>query len=149
MSDPRRHDQMEGLISDLAEIPDASTNPPRSMRRSGRPPQQQQRRRQQHVSAASPIDIGPSQDTSASQKPKGVPQQRAPKVAIPRLQRGLETGAPVVPSLAEDRGRVSHACEPCRHRKTKCSGEKPTCQHCEEFKIACVYGDRKREKSRK
>ena len=147
MSDPRRHDQMEGLISDLGETPDAPTNTPRSTRRSGRPPHRQ--RRQQHLPAASQFDIGPSQDTSASQKSKEVPQQRAPKVAIPRLQRGLETAAPIVPSFAEDKSRVSHACEPCRHRKTKCSGEKPTCQHCEEFKIACVYGDRKREKSRK
>ena len=44
---------------------------------------------------------------------------------------------------------MTHACEPCRHRKTKCSGERPTCRHCQDFKIACYYADGKRDRVKK
>lgn len=44
--------------------------------------------------------------------------------------------------------RVSHACEACRHRKTKCSGERPVCAHCQSYSIACSYAQNKREKTR-
>ena len=46
-----------------------------------------------------------------------------------------------------DKNRVAHACEPCRQRKTKCSGERPACQHCEDFKLHCVYADGKRDRT--
>ncbi|KAL4917515.1 fungal-specific transcription factor domain-containing protein [Aspergillus aurantiobrunneus] len=59
------------------------------------------------------------------------------KVAIPRS--GTSTAAP-------SRGRVSRACENCRDQKVKCSGQRPTCQRCQESGIQCSYGDRKREK---
>lgn len=72
---------------------------------------------------------------------------RAAKVAIPRLKRSLETGD--VTSKPGGRHRVTHACEPCRHRKTKCSGERPTCRHCQDFKIQCYYADGKRDRVKK
>lgn len=72
---------------------------------------------------------------------------RAAKVAIPRLKRSLETGD--VASKPGGRHRVTHACEPCRHRKTKCSGERPTCRHCQDFKIQCYYADGKRDRVKK
>ena len=69
------------------------------------------------------------------------------KVAIPRLPRDNETS--LVAGSGRDAGekaRVSHACEPCRARKTKCSGERPTCAHCIEYKLTCVYADGKRDR---
>ncbi|KAL2853454.1 fungal-specific transcription factor domain-containing protein [Aspergillus pseudoustus] len=67
------------------------------------------------------------------------PQERPlnSKVAIPR-----SVSANTVPN----RGRVSRACENCRDQKVKCSGQRPTCQRCQESGIQCSYGDRKREK---
>ena len=75
-------------------------------------------------------------------------QQRTPKIAIPRLRRGSE-GASAASSAIGDKHRVNHACEPCRHRKTKCSGERPICKHCEDFRISCVYADGKRDRTKK
>lgn len=76
------------------------------------------------------------------------PAAKAPKVAIPRLpQRGDATVG--TGSKYGGRHRVMHACEPCRSRKTKCSGEKPTCKHCQDFKVVCVYADGKRDRAKK
>lgn len=38
-----------------------------------------------------------------------------------------------------DRKRLPLACIACRRKKIKCSGEKPTCQHCMKSRIPCVY----------
>ena len=73
---------------------------------------------------------------------------KAPKVAIPRLKKDDE-GSPSDLSKAGGRHRVTHACEPCRSRKTKCSGERPICKHCQDFKIACYYADGKRDRVKK
>ena len=73
----------------------------------------------------------------------------APKVAIPRLPRNSDAAAPSGSMKTGDKHRVNHACEPCRHRKTKCSGERPVCKHCEDFKITCVYADGKRDRVKK
>lgn len=65
----------------------------------------------------------------------------AAKVAIPRA-----------PSLLEQSNvnkRVGHACESCREQKTKCSGDRPTCQRCQDLGLTCLYGDRKRERTAK
>ncbi|KAK5297990.1 hypothetical protein LTR99_007679 [Exophiala xenobiotica] len=70
------------------------------------------------------------------------------KVAIPRLKRAIEVaGEDGIRSGG--RHRVNHACEPCRHRKTKCSGERPICRHCQDFKITCFYADGKRDRVKK
>ena len=74
-------------------------------------------------------------------------QQRSAKIAIPRLPR--EEGTSITGSPVGEKHRVTHACEPCRHRKTKCSGERPTCKHCEDCKIICHYADGKRDRTRK
>lgn len=70
-----------------------------------------------------------------------------PKIAIPRLKKSADA----VPSSARSSGRhrVNHACEPCRQRKTKCSGERPICKHCQDFKISCFYADGKRDRAKK
>ena len=77
------------------------------------------------------------------------PGSYAPKVAIPRLRRESDATSASGTVRSGDKHRISHACEPCRSRKTKCSGEKPTCRHCEDFRIKCVYGDGKRDKAKK
>src|SRR2546423_4130720 len=75
------------------------------------------------------------------------PRTKAAKVAIPRLKKTAEAASSSVRSSG--RHRVNHACEPCRQRKTKCSGERPVCTHCQDFKIACFYADSKRDKAKK
>lgn len=78
------------------------------------------------------------------------PPQRAGKVPIPRLRRDIDGPSGTTASQSSDsKHRVSHACESCRQRKTKCSGERPVCKHCEDFKIFCVYEDGKRDRTRK
>ncbi|QSS55096.1 C6 transcription factor [Histoplasma capsulatum var. duboisii H88] len=64
------------------------------------------------------------------------------KIAIPRLQRPAQNQ----PSAALERQRVSHACDPCRKRKSKCDGLRPVCSRCRDQEITCVYLDGKREK---
>ena len=72
-------------------------------------------------------------------------QRQGAKMAIPRLRRDSD-GVSAAGSSVADKHRVSHACEPCRHRKTKCSGDQPSCKHCEDFKITCTYADGKRDR---
>lgn len=52
------------------------------------------------------------------------------KVAIPR-QRANHT-----PRYSR---RVPRACQSCRQRKTKCSGDTPVCRQCKELRITCDY----------
>ena len=73
---------------------------------------------------------------------------KAAKIAIPRLKRSAEANAES-DNRVGGRHRVNHACEPCRHRKTKCSGERPVCRHCQDFKIQCHYADGKRDRVKK
>lgn len=68
------------------------------------------------------------------------------KLAIPRLAEGLETFS--TPGRFHRR-HVSRACESCRQRKTKCTGDKSGCRNCREAGIICCYTDGKREKSKR
>lgn len=45
--------------------------------------------------------------------------------------------------------RVPRACESCRQRKTKCSGDTPVCRQCRELRINCHYPVGWREKMKK
>ena len=92
-------------------------------------------------SASLPIATPSQQENAQSQNPS--------KVAIPRLRRNSEDRSSSKGSAVADKNRVSHACEPCRQRKTKCSGERPLCQHCQDFKLPCVYADGKRDRTKK
>lgn len=76
-------------------------------------------------------------------------QQPAAKIAIPRLYREPDVASTAGSSVVGDKNRVTHACESCRHRKTKCSGDRPMCKHCEDFNLTCVYEDGKRDRMRK
>ncbi|KAI0738177.1 hypothetical protein C8Q80DRAFT_262382 [Daedaleopsis nitida] len=46
------------------------------------------------------------------------------------------------PTVHHQRQRTQHACEPCRERKVKCSGDLP-CQYCSKMGKECLYGERK------
>jgi len=87
--------------------------------------------------------IPPSPRTVAAES-----SQKAAKVAIPRLERSIDPTGEDAGRLG-GRHRVTHACEPCRRRKTKCSGERAICRHCADFKIACFYADGKRDRVKK
>lgn len=84
-------------------------------------------------------------------RPQSVPiqQQSTAKIAIPRLHREPDMASATGSSAVGDKHRVTHACESCRHRKTKCSGDRPTCKHCEDFNLTCIYEDGKRDRTRK
>lgn len=69
------------------------------------------------------------------------------KMAIPRLAEGAES-AFTSPGRFHRR-HVSRACESCRQRKTKCTGDKSGCRNCKEAGIICCYTDGKREKSKR
>jgi GMP synthase, PP-ATPase domain/subunit len=65
----------------------------------------------------------------------------APKVAIPRLA-GSD-------ALLHGRRRSARACEPCRQRKTKCDGIRPSCGQCSYHNHGCFYEDVKRVRDQK
>ncbi|KAJ5493263.1 hypothetical protein N7539_002009 [Penicillium diatomitis] len=69
----------------------------------------------------------PSQPASVADS-KGSRNQA--KVAIPRSRAGI---AP------RYNRRVPRACESCRARKTKCSGDTPVCRQCRELRVTCHY----------
>ncbi|KAK4560802.1 hypothetical protein LTR86_005382 [Recurvomyces mirabilis] len=39
------------------------------------------------------------------------------------------------------RRRIAHACETCRQRKSRCNGDRPTCDICTEQGLSCYYRD--------
>ena len=45
--------------------------------------------------------------------------------------------------------RISHACELCREKRARCTGERPTCQRCIKLGVECRYGLAKNDKRRK
>jgi hypothetical protein len=67
------------------------------------------------------------------------------KVAIPALRQPQSFDSS---GKGSKKGRTSHACDYCRKSKAGCSGEQP-CIRCRNTRVACVYGDGKREHDRK
>lgn len=61
------------------------------------------------------------------------------KVAIPRQRAGT------TPRYSR---RVPLACESCRARKTKCSGDTPVCRQCKELRVECKYPVSWRERTK-
>lgn len=102
-------------------------------------------------SVRTPLSPGQTHVFRVPESPRTAPSdssRKAAKIAIPRLKRSVDAigeGS----TKSGGRHRVTHACEPCRHRKTKCSGERPTCRHCQDFKISCYYADGKRDRVKK
>ncbi|OJZ79974.1 hypothetical protein ASPFODRAFT_86013 [Aspergillus luchuensis CBS 106.47] len=58
------------------------------------------------------------------------------KVLIPRI---------AVSPVQQQRSRTRKACQPCRERKCKCSGEQPICKRCENAGLDCNYLESKRQ----
>ncbi|OJD29884.1 c6 transcription factor [Diplodia corticola] len=75
--------------------------------------------------------------------PHGHHHAPAAKVAIPPLRPRVDPPPPA-PSSADKR-RTPKACVECRSRKIKCNGKRPTCDHCEQCQVPCVYAETKRE----
>ncbi|KAJ8103135.1 fungal-specific transcription factor domain-containing protein [Lipomyces tetrasporus] len=98
------------------------------------------------------------QQRQKSPDPQRWPAQVNGKVAIARQRPYMESMASaIVPSgispgqrnmAGGKSARISHACESCRLRKTKCSGERPVCSHCRAFGIECHYANNKRDRTR-
>lgn len=79
--------------------------------------------------------------TSSSSSAPGSAFRAAPKVAIPRLAGSdLSLGG---------RRRSARACEPCRQRKIKCDGLRPSCGQCAYHNHRCSYEDVKRVRDQK
>lgn len=74
--------------------------------------------------------------------------QNRPKLALPRLHPRLPDGESTV-SANLGRNRVLQACQACKTRKVKCSGERPRCKQCIRQDALCRYEDGKREKSKR
>lgn len=71
------------------------------------------------------------------------------KFPIPRLTEGTPGAIIAGDPARPQRRHVSRACEFCRQRKTKCSGEPSGCINCQEGGIICCYTDSKKEKSKR
>lgn len=125
----RRHSSSEGAINSVEQT-QSSESARRSLGLLSQPPPAPAFR-----VLKSPID-------------RGLTPTKAPKVAIPRLPNKGDSAAGGG-TQSGGRHRVMHACEPCRSRKTKCSGEKPACKHCQDFKVTCIYADGKRDRAKK
>lgn len=88
---------------------------------------------------ATPSRPSNSDSASSRSRPKGTSsassvsdvKNTTGKVAIPRQPPG--NNAP------RYNRRVPRACESCRQRKTKCSGDAPICRQCRELRVTCHY----------
>ena len=135
MSEHRRSDHSKWPMSTQNREPNVSKSTPVATSRPSELSLQQQ--------------LPVSMHGQVPQQPTPPQHQRAGKIAIPRLRRDSDSISTAVSAYPSDKHRVSHACEPCRHRKTKCSGERPQCKHCQDFRLPCVYADGKRIRIKK
>ncbi|KAJ5211775.1 uncharacterized protein N7498_003421 [Penicillium cinerascens] len=89
--------------------------------------------------AASVAEFG---STTTKNEPGAVRSEtkNSAKVAIPRQRSGI---AP------RYNRRVPRACESCRQRKTKCSGDTPVCRQCRELRVTCHYPVGWKERTKK
>ncbi|KAJ5294881.1 hypothetical protein N7508_009702 [Penicillium antarcticum] len=90
------------------------------------------------LSGPSSTDLASARGTNRSQStPVGDPQLGNAKIAIPRQNQDT------TPRYSR---RVPRACEACRRRKSKCSGDTPLCRQCRELGLICYYPVGWREK---
>lgn len=66
------------------------------------------------------------------------PRQRAKKTKEIKEEDTLSASVPSNSRKGQARSRVSSACEACKRRKTKCSGEPAPCNMCEILGTECV-----------
>ena len=82
-----------------------------------------------------------------SPSPRQNPRKRSSKRGRDASQ-SVDSGSP-----RNEKGsrlhRMNRACERCRRKKIKCSGERPTCQNCLKLQEGCTYADDEKEKEKK
>ncbi|KAJ5808196.1 hypothetical protein N7474_009465 [Penicillium riverlandense] len=118
---PLRHAPGEGVASQR-ELPPA-------------PPE-----RENVLATSNPPSIASTQTArTANDSTRGQAASNA-KVAIPRQRAGI------APRFNR---RVPRACESCRQRKTKCSGDTPVCRQCRELRVTCQYPVGWKERTKK
>ncbi|KAL4754103.1 hypothetical protein BDW72DRAFT_158463 [Aspergillus terricola var. indicus] len=112
-------------------------------RRNGQPSLQPQSNSHPNIV---PVSKPPSLPGVSLQIPRGPPhsavttgkKHMSSKVAIPRQKSAA-------PRYSR---RVPLACETCRMRKTKCSGDTPICRQCLELRVECRYPVSWRERTK-
>ncbi|KAI0372988.1 hypothetical protein BV20DRAFT_1119531 [Pilatotrama ljubarskyi] len=96
----------------------------------GHPPQPQHTYQLVHP----PMDVDPPKD------PFVYVQREVREATEPPVMEGIKKRALFVADpLTGGRLRIAQACERCRKRKTKCTGEKPTCKRCVKRGYECEY----------
>ncbi|KAI0362472.1 hypothetical protein OH77DRAFT_1584876 [Trametes cingulata] len=81
-----------------------------------------------------PMDVDPPRD------PFVYVQSEVKEAVDPVVMEGIKKRALfVAPPLPGGRLRIPQACERCRKRKTKCTGEKPRCRRCVKRGYECEY----------
>lgn len=63
------------------------------------------------------------------------------KVAIPKLNRNRKSS-----QIRHSKPRARRACNSCRKRKVKCTGEQPHCQNCVNLHAPCIYSQARRDR---
>lgn len=81
-------------------------------------------------------------------EPRDVKRQES-GVPIPRINWSAASGFAAGVPLATRPSRVTQACEPCRHRKSKCDGERPSCRQCSGLSAECYYQGGKKDSGKK
>lgn len=64
----------------------------------------------------------------------------APKIAIPRFDHNNKP-----PQIKHREPRARQACDECRKRRVKCSGERPICRNCVDLHVPCIYSRARRD----
>lgn len=80
----------------------------------------------------------PSPPSTPSQQPSSMEGSfGTSKVAIPKLKRHDSNRRPSIERSSHP--RISKACDSCRIRKIRCSGERPRCRNCLDQPSPCTY----------
>ena len=93
--------------------------------------------------------------TSISFSPTQYPAQASPQHMSASSTSGSTAAKVAIPSLAgsdssiHGRRRAARACQPCRQRKIKCDGVRPSCGQCAINSHSCYYEDVKRVRDQK
>jgi Fungal Zn(2)-Cys(6) binuclear cluster domain len=119
------------------------------------PPPEASQPNQQSGNRLTPTDLN-ARSSSRSRDAYSTPEQTDNVAPTPAQQhQGYNTNAKV--AIPRTRAGISHrysrrvakACESCRQRKTKCSGDTPVCRQCRELRVTCRYPDGMREKTKR
>lgn len=94
------------------------------------------------------LPAAPETSNPASLKSSSVtgPNTEIQPVAIPKVAIPRQTTSVAATGYGR---RVPRACESCRQRKTKCSGDTPACRQCRELRVDCCYPVSWKEKAQK